>query len=373
MIGKLKKLMVILIITSSFVNPFKVEAQPNDTIIFPDKNLYIALCKCYDWEGDFTKTDASELSKKDDFYISLENSNISNLEGLQYFDNVLTLYLSGNTLKNLKPLSKLNALSMLVISNNSIKGKEFEGYLNAMGKIQHLSILILDNNELTNIDFLKKIGNIKRYADIDLHNNKISDISVLKDTKYCDIELANNRITDVAPLKNLRVSDYLDLRDNCILDYKPIKHVFDEMYKDFDHDNNMERYDYYTNPVNFILHGKKIKFPYLTAYYKCQGYAEAIPLFKALGGSAEYNKKMGILTCKYKEKKLIMKDYSKKYTLNGKTKSMKYEMRRMQYDLAYVSVKDICDILGLKYIVKGERFVGGIESRDAPILVEIKN
>lgn len=103
------------------------------------------------------------------------------------------------------------------------------------------------------------------------------------------------------------------------------------------------------------VNGKTVKFPYLTAYYKYQAYVEAIPLFKAMGGSAQYNKRTGTLTCEYDEKVLVMKDFSKNYTLNGKHKSLNFPMRRMQYDLAYVPVKDICKILGLNYKVTKKR------------------
>jgi hypothetical protein len=136
----------------------------------------------------------------------------------------------------------------------------------------------------------------------------------------------------------------------------------------------IERYDYYTNPVNFKYNGKTIKFPYLTVYYKCQAYAETIPLLKALGGSAEYDKKTGTLTCRYDGDILVFKDFSKSYTINGKKKKLKYEMRRMQYDLAYVPVKDICDVLGLEYNVISTRSLYVIEEQfeDAPKLVEIR-
>jgi hypothetical protein len=68
-----------------------------------------------------------------------------------------------------------------------------------------------------------------------------------------------------------------------------------------------------------------------------------------------------------------MKDFSKTYTINGKKKSMVYHMRRMQYDLAYVSVKDVCAILGLDYKVVETRdfYLGNDEYEKAPMLVEI--
>jgi hypothetical protein len=49
-------------------------------------------------------------------------------------------------------------------------------------------------------------------------------------------------------------------------------------------------------------------------------------------------------------------------------------MRRMQYDLAYVPVKDICDALGLEYdIMESEKiYVAPEEFEEAPTLVEIR-
>jgi hypothetical protein len=46
-----------------------------------------------------------------------------------------------------------------------------------------------------------------------------------------------------------------------------------------------------------------------------------------------------------------MMDFSKKATLNGKKITLEYPMRRMQYDLSYIPVKDVCEALGLNYDV----------------------
>lgn len=264
---------------------------------------------------------------------------------------------------------------MLNIADNSIKGKKFEKALYTTGRIKNLNTLILDNNGLINIGFLGNMGNIQKYHLISMNYNRISDISVLKGaTNLTTLSLYDNRITDVTPLQNLKKLTFcIDLRDNCIINYKPIKHLFDKMYEEFDSENGMDRYDFYTNPVNFKYNGKKIEFPYLTVYYKYQAYAEANPLFKAFGGSAKYNKKAGTLTCKYKGDVLVFKDFSYNYTLNGEKMIFKYPTRRMQYDLAYVPVKDICNALGQNYMVVRTRkfYLGDDKYKHAPKLVEI--
>lgn len=343
---------------SIFAGSYFASAKPSDDIIFNDINLQNAIFKYYEISSDIiTKEAAGELSKQWYNALVIENSDISDLEGVQYFDKLITIKAGGNNLTNLRPISMLNKLGMLDISDNAIKGGDFEAALNDMGKMKNLDILVLTNNELTDIRFLNKIGTMKNYTDLRLEDNKISDISILKNAINLEtLDLSNNRITDVTPLKSLKNFEYwLGLQDNCILDYKPIKPILDKIYEDGGWNGVISRYDYYSNPVDVGVNGKTVKFPYLTAYYKYQAYVEAVPLFKALGGSAEYDKKTGTLTCKYDDNILIMKDFSTKYTLNGKKMRMKYPMRRMQYDLGYVPVKDICKALGLDYSVTKKR------------------
>ena len=374
MFSKKNILFAIIINILLFTGCNIAQAAVDNSLVFKDENMENALKKYYNWEDDFTKETASELSEKSNV-IQLGSENISNIEGIQYFDNAIQVNLDCNNLDDLKLLTKMKKLSVLNISNNSIIGKDLEVILNKMGKIDKLDYISLCGNNIKNIDYLTKIGDPINYMVIQMSNNRISDITILaKCTNLDFLILNNNRIKDVTPLKNLKkLTFHIDLRDNCIIDYTPIKALFDEMYADFDETTGMDRYDFYTNPVNFKYNGKKIKFPYLTVYYKYQAYAEASPLFKALGGNAEYDKKSGKLTCKYDGNVLVFKDFSKKYTLNGKEKSLKYPIRRMQYDLAYVPVKDICEALGMEYNITKTRgfYQGNDEYEYAPKQVEI--
>ena len=126
---------------------------------------------------------------------------------------------------------------------------------------------------------------------------------------------------------------YIELRDNCIIDYKPTKPLLDAIRAGRGNESGQERYDYYKNPVNITYSGKTIKFPYLTVYYKYQAYAEAVPLLKALGGCAKYNRRTGTMTCNYGGNVLIMKDFSNKVTLNGEKISLEYPLLGLNYDV----------------------------------------
>ncbi len=372
---KTKWFIFILIFWVGFLGNNMAQAKADDIIHFNDKSLESALCSAYDCEGPFTKEIAHELSTKDT-YIILGNANISDLEGLQFFDGLTQVDLSYNKITNLEPLSKLPNLNCLDISCNEIKGKEFEKTIRCMGKIVNLDSFKCYYNDIEDISFLKTIGNTSNYRELGLAYNKINDISILKNCKNLEyLFLENNRITDVKPLKSLN-NDTLNIYiyNNCIIDLKPIKPLFDNMFTDRCGADLTDRFDFYKNPVNIIYQNKEMQFPRMTVYYMNQAYVEAIPLIEMLGGSAKYDKNTGTLTCRIYDNELIMKDFSSKYTLNGKDKRMAYELRRMQFDTAYVSVKDLCNILGLNYHVLKERelFTGDSEIPEYfPEVVEI--
>lgn len=374
---KMKRIFFILTVLFIFIDFSKVQAKTDDDIIyFNDKNLETALCRKYNCKAPITKKMAHDLSTEDEYISYFSDKKISDLEGLQYFDGLISVSFYGSNLTNLEPLSKLPNLTSLHISSNSIKGEELENCFKRMGKIKKLKSFGCYNNDIEDISFLEKIGNISEYEELELSYNKIKDISMLKKCKNIhQLNLEHNRITDVKPLKNLDC-DFFYIHDNCIINLKPIKPMLDALFNGKCGLDNSDRLDFYQNPVNFIFENKEIQFPHMTVYYKFQAYAEAVPLIKALGGIAEYNKDTGTLTCKIDDKEIIMKDFSNTYIINGMDKMMTYEMRRMQYDVAYIPVKDFCKILGLSYNSLKERtlFVEDSEILNyAPEIVEISN
>ncbi len=372
---KVRIIILILFIWSVFAGYSPVQAKTNDIIHFNDKKLEEALRNKYYFDGPITKEKAHELSS-DDTYISLWGKDITDLEGIQYFDGLTQIDLSFNGISNLQPLSKLPNLYSLDISCSSIKGKELENTLNNMGKLDNLDTFKCYNNEIEDITFLQNIGNIDNYIELELSFNHINNISILNKSKNLNyLNLINNRISDLTPVKNIKGDDLnVFLYDNCMIDLKPIKPLFDRMFTDRCGGDLTDRFDFYKNPVNIIYQNQELQFPHMTMYYMFQAYTEAIPLIEALGGSAVYDKSTGTLICRIYDKELIMRDFSNIYTLNGINKRMPYEMRRMQYDTAYVPIKDLCNILGLNYHVLKERslFTGDSEIPEyAPEIVKI--
>lgn len=110
MIKRIKVILAISMVLAFIVNNEMIFAKASNKIVFKDNNLQSALCKYYEWSGPISEEDASNLSKTNHSMIVFRNLNISDLEGLQYFKNLKIVYIPGNDLENLKPLSKLKSL-----------------------------------------------------------------------------------------------------------------------------------------------------------------------------------------------------------------------------------------------------------------------
>ncbi|ERI91024.1 leucine Rich repeat-containing domain protein [Clostridiales bacterium oral taxon 876 str. F0540] len=114
--------------------------------------------------------------------LDLEGSNITNLEGLQYF-----LSLEGMNLRN------------------------------------------------NNINYVPNLSSLKLLSTADLSNNKIENLSSLANLKSIKfLYLNRNKIRDISPLKNLSTLEALHLGGNEITDYSPVSGYYSKLKsKDF--------------------------------------------------------------------------------------------------------------------------------------------
>ncbi len=98
------------------------------------------------------------------------------------------------------------------------------------------------DNDITNIAFVMPLFAMNNMSCIDLSNNQISDLSPLSSLSGSSKEfeitlrLRMNVIEDVAPLKGVKLLDNLYLDDNRIKDISPLK---DEEYGTFSVENNL--------------------------------------------------------------------------------------------------------------------------------------
>ncbi|WP_375561567.1 leucine-rich repeat domain-containing protein [Bernardetia sp. OM2101] len=118
--------------------------------------------------------------------------------------------------ENLKTKSSSIDLSRCKLTGN-------EEVLKELAKVKHLYHIKLQDNIITNTDFLSNLNFIERLY---LANNQISDISFL--TQYSNLkhlDLSNNLVQDYTPISKMKRLQGLFLSRNNILEYSFIEHL----------------------------------------------------------------------------------------------------------------------------------------------------
>ena len=170
--------------------------------------------ECYDYSNNKYKK------------LDLSNLGLTDLSGLEYLSNIECLDISNNQISNLEPISHLMALKELNASNNNI-----------------------DN--IDDLPYYKTNWSTK----YNFSNNKISDISCLKNWIECDcsmsvgwgsgeainyrtmeFDFSNNEITDITIVKDIRSLKYIDLRNNKVTDISSLKDYNFELNPELDDD-----------------------------------------------------------------------------------------------------------------------------------------
>ena len=137
------------------------------------------------------------------------NGNIRNLTGLEYATNLIRLWLPGNSITDLRPLSRLNRLIELDLLSNSISDiSPLAGLINLRG-------LYLRDNYIFDLSPLAGLTQL-RY--LNLGENRISSILFLRGlTQLEELGLWTNSISDISPLARLTNLRLLDLGENAII------------------------------------------------------------------------------------------------------------------------------------------------------------
>lgn len=103
--------------------------------------------------------------------IELAESDIFDLDGIEYCVNAVTLDLSGNSITDISPLFGLASIEELNLSNNKI------GYIDALSNLLNLRNVDLSNNR---IDDVSPLFNLPRLEYCDLTGNKIPVSQILE-------------------------------------------------------------------------------------------------------------------------------------------------------------------------------------------------
>jgi Leucine-rich repeat (LRR) protein len=112
-----KKLTLLLVCIICMLTSYQVFAIPKGkSVTFKDKNLENAIRRNINKKmGAIYLDDVKKIKS-----LNLEDSSITNLQGLENFTNLSLLYLSGNKIKNLEPLKGMISLNTLFLGSNNI-------------------------------------------------------------------------------------------------------------------------------------------------------------------------------------------------------------------------------------------------------------
>lgn len=175
----------------------------------------------------------------------LSNANITSIDGLQYCTSVTTLYIDGNNISDISPVSGMENLKGLFAQNNCIGGLpelpetievlnlsgNFLTSVASIGNLTNLKSVYLDDNYISEISFINGTANLK-YMSIK-GNNLISIYSTSKATKLLHLDLSDNNISNITPLAELDALRDLRLSNNQITDISEISNLaYDYLYLD---------------------------------------------------------------------------------------------------------------------------------------------
>jgi hypothetical protein len=188
--------------------------EQEEEVYFADPNLEAAIrVYIHKPEGPIYPADLEGL-----IVLSAGGANITDLTGLEYCTNLITLSLVLNQISDISPLANLTNLTYLNLYDNQISD------ISPLANLTNLTWLHLWANEISNISPLSNLTNLRLLY---LHSNQISDISPLANlTNLTEpLFLNNNQISDISPLANLTNLTVLYLDYNQISDISPLANL----------------------------------------------------------------------------------------------------------------------------------------------------
>ncbi len=187
--------------------------NPSQEVNFNDANLETAIRNQLGiYDRPIYISDLESITDLD-----LDNCNISDLTGLEYFNNLRFLNLSNNQITDLSSLTYFTDLTGLNASNNTIAD------ITPLANLTQLVFLDLSGNQITQVDLLANLTNLGLLS---IGVNPISDITPLSNlTNLNVLYLFNMGISDITPIINLTNLTALKLNNNQITDLTPLMNL----------------------------------------------------------------------------------------------------------------------------------------------------
>jgi len=146
--------------------------------------------------------------------LNLRENKISDLRALSGLTGLTILVLDDNQISDLRALSGLTGLTILELNDNQISD------LSALSGLTGLTELWLNNNQISDLSALSGLTGLTM---LEVRNNKISDLSALSGlTGLTTLRLSGNQISDLRALSGLTGLTNLWLDDNQISDLRAL-------------------------------------------------------------------------------------------------------------------------------------------------------
>lgn len=182
----------------------------------------------------YSVTLGSLTFKSDAEDISAISSGVESLDGLENFENLKSLVLTGNSVSSLEPIGGLGKLQTLGLRSNKISD------ISPLSRMFVLTALDLTDNNIVSISSLSGCTSLE---ELHLGSNSIRDVSALA---YCrslvSLDLDNNEILDISSLSGLVNLTMLNLDNNNISDLTPL-YTLKKLQVLYIHNNNISLED----------------------------------------------------------------------------------------------------------------------------------
>lgn len=156
-------------------------------------------------DGEIQESEVSYIGQ-----LELQNSNIANLTGIEFFTSLWGLNVSNNQLSSIN-LSNNNSLTFLNVSNNQLSSID-------LSNNQYLERLFCENNQLSSLN----ISNNLDLKQLNCSNNQLTTLDISNNVNIWYLLISSNQYTelDLSYLSNLYLYNF---SNNIYLNYINLK------------------------------------------------------------------------------------------------------------------------------------------------------
>gem|GEM_PF-7094658 len=269
------------------------------------------------WLGGVEASDISVLEYTPKLKeLSLSYAPVNDISVLKYTPELKELYLFDVPVSDISVLEYTPQLESLGLEYVQVSDISAVAYLHQLKSIQ------LIGTEVTDISAIAKTKS--HFEEIVITDSDVKDISPLADYDLLngakELILRNNKIEDISAFENIKPPFIKKIRmeNNFILDFTPFKKMCEKA---------KDRWGVFVSESFKVMYdGEQIKFDTPISYHKTQRYVNAKNLIESLGGTYSFDKAKKEITMQLNGKTIVMKAEEDEMLVNGKKKSLEYEV-----------------------------------------------